>query len=183
MAPVTILVEVVGTPSVTPGIIVLDTIVVAIRPPSARITPGIVRNIAAGIRQIHWIVEAVGIAVGSRDPHVPPIGLDEAAEFGVHVAGVEVDEPRPRIMALAGKALILGRRGRAGDPLRHLAIGPVMLVDRPRAFGVQHGDHAAQLVMDQDAGRAIDPPRPPAAPRWPGAWCCRPRTPPRPRAR
>jgi hypothetical protein len=66
--------------------------------------------------------------------------------------------PACRIVALADKALILGRRGRVGHPLRHLAIGPVVLVDRPLAFGVEQGDHAAQLVMDQDAGLAIDPP-------------------------
>ena len=44
------------------------------------------------IAQIHRIVEAVGVAVGADAgfADLPPVGLEEAAQCGVVVAGVEV---------------------------------------------------------------------------------------------
>lgn len=74
------------------------------------------------IALVDRIVEGIGISVGADAflDRIPVIGRDEAAEDGIHVACVEVDQPGFGVVAFADIALL---RGHAG--IEALAIGGI----------------------------------------------------------
>jgi len=62
------------------------------------------------IRQIHGIICAIGIPIG---PHallsnLPPIRLDEPADVGVVVSGIEEEEAGGGIIAFTDEAVLFG---------------------------------------------------------------------------
>jgi len=130
-------------------------------------------KVAASIRTkrfrvelVHRVVGGIGIAVRPHagDGGVEPVGGGEEPEAGVHVAGVEVEEPRVTVEILADEAAVLGQRARVVAPDILLAEGAVggafvaHAVGRVEGGGRMHHADRAELVAEEVGGLAVDEP-------------------------
>lgn len=76
-----------------------------------------------GIAEVDGVVQRVGIAVGSDTTiaDLPPVGLQEAAQRSVVVAGLQIGQPALGIGALADVTLAFGGSKRVENSFDLLA--------------------------------------------------------------
>ena len=104
------------------------------------------------------IAECIGVAVGADAglAGIRRIGLDEARQHRVVIAGVEIEQAGVVVVALADIALALGDAGNRDQPL---AIGAVVGAPGDGAGVVALDPEGAQIVAgDPGRGAEADPP-------------------------